>query len=398
MNSFFAAVEQAANPFLKGKPVVVGGGIKKGSVVAAASYEAKKYGIKSGMSTWEAKKLCPNLTIVIGDMTKYIYTSKELSSHLTKYSDLMEIFSIDEMFLDITGTKEKFGGEIAVTKSIKQWIREKFHLTCNIGIGPNKLMAKLAGELKKPDALIVLRKEDIPSKLEDVPVSKLCGVGRKLEIYLAEMGIKTVGQLNRYPRERLVKRFGMAYGEHLWYMGQGKDDSPVAPYHCIDAAKSMGHSYTLPTFTTNVNEIKSYLLRLSEQTGRRLRKYGYKGNIVHLHLGFGSFEFWSKQKNVKEQINDGYDIFKHAERLFDQNLPYFNKAFRFVGVSLSGLTHNLDQISIFEENEKKKAVLKALDEINNKFGEFSIERAAIMKTVLQKKTGMVSSRSYRLGK
>ena len=406
MNSFFASVEQAANPFLRGKPIVVGGGIEKHSVVAAASYEAKACGITNAMPTWEAKKLCPHLIVVIGDMTKYIHTSKEITKMLVRYTDLVEVFSIDEAFLDVTGTQTRFGGAIAIAKEIKRWIREKFHLTCNIGIGPNKLMAKLAGELKKPDALIILRPEDIPGKIEKVKVSELCGVGQKLEIYLAAMGVKTIGDLNRYPREKLVKRFGFVSGEHLWHMGQGLDDSPVLPYYHETEAKSMGHSYTLPKFTNDRDEVNGYLLRLSEQVGRRLRRDNYRGNIVHVSLGFGNFNFWGKQKKIEDYIDDGYEIYKVAENLLDQrpmtndhssrSTHQPNTGIRFVGVSVSGLIHNLDQVSLLEQKENNKKVLKAVDAINDRFGEFTVERASIMRTVLHGKTGMVSPRTYGL--
>ncbi len=416
MNAFFASVEQAANPALRGKPIAVGGGIKKTSVVAAASYEAKARGIKNAMSTWEAKKICPELIIVVGDMPKYISTSKAIMKHLTTYSDLVEIFSIDEAWIDVTDTKERWEtrdarcGEIVIAQNIKKWIREKFNLTCNIGIGPNKLMAKLAGELKKPDALIILRPEDIPEKIKDVPVAKLCGIGRKLESHLAELGVHTIGQLNRYPRDRLVMRFGVVCGEHLWHMGQGKDDSPVLPHWHESDAKSMGHSYTLPKFTRDMNEIKGYLLRLSEQVGRRLRRDNYQGNIVHLTIGIacpdrtcpdrsvgsvgGEFNFWGRQKKLPEYIDDGYDIFKEAETILDRELGKMDGA-RFVGVTLSGLRHNLDQISIFESKENRKKVMRAIDDINDRFGEFTVERAGIMNTVLNSKTGMVASGLYK---
>ena len=196
MNAFFASVEQAVNPFLRGKPVVVGGGIKKTSVVAAASYEAKAKGVKNGMSTWDAKKLCPDLVIIEGDMAKYISTSKAVMKHLSTYTDLVEVFSIDEAWMDVTDIKARYGDEVEITKAIKGWIRKNLNLTCNIGISYNKLMAKFAGELKKPDAIIILRPEDIPSKVKDVPVKELCGVGRKLEEYLAELGVHTFGELN----------------------------------------------------------------------------------------------------------------------------------------------------------------------------------------------------------
>ncbi|MBU0672194.1 MAG: DNA polymerase IV, partial [Candidatus Margulisbacteria bacterium] len=326
MNSFFASVEQAANPSLRGKPIAVGGGIKKGSVVAACSYEAKAFGVKNAMSTWEARKLCPELIVVIGDMTKYVYTSKIITRMLVKYTDLVEVFSIDEAFVDITNTQDRFGGAKAVALDMKQRIRQRFGLTCSIGIGPNKLMAKLAGELKKPDGLVILQREDIPKKIEHVPVEKLCGVGRKMEQYLAELGVKTIGQLNKYPREKLVKRFGMAYGEQLWQMGQGQGSSSVLPYYHETEAKSMGHSYTLPKFTNDMTEVKGYLLRLSEQVGRRLRRDNFRGNVIHAYLAFGNdCKHWGRQRKIADYLDDGYQIFKIAEGIINDFLEPANK-------------------------------------------------------------------------
>jgi DNA polymerase-4 len=396
MNAFFASVEQAANPALRGKPIAVGGGIKKGSVVAACSYEAKAFGIKNGMSTWEARKICPNLIVVIGDMSKYIYTSKVMTRMLVDYTDLVEVFSIDEAFMDITATMDRFGGPASLAKDIKKRIKKRFGLTCSIGIGPNKLMAKLAGELQKPDGLVILRKEDIPGKIEKVAVKELCGVGMKIEQYLAEMRVKTIGQLNRYPREKLVKRFGTAYGEQLWQMGQGNGSATVLPYYHENEVKSMGHSYTLPKFTQDMDEVKGYLLRLAEQVGRRLRRYNYRGNVIHASLGFGDFNYWGKQKKIQDYVDDGYKIHLVAEKLIADG-PVTHDArlqTRFVGVSVSNLIHNLDQVCLFEADEKKKAMLKAMDEVNDRFGEFTVERAGIMSTVLQGKVGMVSQRMY----
>ena len=387
MNAFFAAVEQAANPSLRGKPIAVGGGIKKGSVVAAASYEAKALGVKTAMPTWEARKICPNLIVIIGDMTKYIYTSKVITNMMIDYTDLVEVFSIDEAFMDLSHCDA-----VNVAKELKRRIWNRFKLTCSIGIGPNKLMAKLAGELQKPDGLVVLKPEDIPSKIKNVPVKELCGVGRKMEVYLAELGVKTFLDLNQYPREKLIKRFGQAYGEQLWQMGQGQGSEHVRPYYHETEAKSMGHSYTLPKFTHDMDKVKGYLLRLCEQVGRRLRRDNYKARVIHASLGFGNYKFWGKQKKTEDYLDDGYKIFQIAEKLIGN----FTEPIRFVGISASNLVHNLDQICLFEQEEKQKDLLKAVDQVNNRFGEFTIERAAIMTTTLQGKTGMVAPKLYDL--
>lgn len=413
MNAYFASVEQANNPFLRGKPIAVGGGVGgKRTIVATASYEAKARGVKTAMPAWEALKICPDLIIVPGDMTKYIYTSAEIIKILKQYTDLIEVFSIDEAFLDITATKDRFGGEISLAKQIKQAIRERFRLTCSIGIAPNKFLAKLAGELKKPDGLTIIKPEDIPGKIDKVPVATLCGVGRKLEKYLSALGIFTFGHLHRYPRQKLVKRFGPATGEHLWQMGQGEDHSVILPYPQEDMAKSMGHSYTLPKRTSDVDEVKGYLMRLCEQVGRRLRKEHYKGNIIHLVIGFDRFDFWGKQKKIDDYINDGYEIFKVAEKLISLGAPrlkasapknqgdqdiqlQFPEPIRFISITLSGLSQNLDQLSLLPNQESAKLVLKAVDAINDRFGEFTVERAAIMRTAIHNKTGLAPPSSYK---
>jgi DNA polymerase-4 len=351
--------------------------------------------VKNAMPAWEALRICPDLVIVAGDMNKYIYTSAQIMAQLRTYTPQVEVFSIDEAFLDVTGTAERFGGAVAIAKKVKQWIRETFRLTCSIGIGPNKLLAKLAGELKKPDGLNELWPPDIPGKIENIKVSELCGVGRKLEEYLGRMGIKTFGDLHRTPRDKLVKRFGAVWGDHLWQMGQGKDNSPVLPSCYEEAAKSMGHSYTLPGFTTNMDEVKGFLLRLAEQVGRRLRKEHCKGNVVHVSLGFGNYQFWGKQRKVEDYLDDGYEIYRVGEKLMEPRRSVAGSMVRFVGVTVSGLIHNLEQVSLLPQKEEKKKVLRAVDAINDRYGEFTVERAAIMATVIEHKSGYVPSRSFR---
>ena len=345
------------------------------------------------MPAWEAKKICPDLIIVGGDMNKYIYTSSEIMKILREYTPLVQVFSIDEAFMDVSETKQRFGGEINIAKNIKRRIRERFKITCSIGIGANKLIAKLAGELKKPDGLTTLWPQDIPEKIKGLRVSELCGIGRRMEKHLNDMGIKTFLDLHKASRTALVKRFGAAYGEQLYHMGQGIDNSEVTPGNVEESAKSMGHSYTMPKFTTDVEEVKRYLLRLSEQVGRRLRRDNYKGNIVHLSLGFGNFKFWGKQKKLEDHVDDGYELYKAAEKLLSTS-P-IKEPCRFVGISVSGLIHKIEQISLFKEKERDKKLLATMDAINNRYGDFKIERLAILETVLQKKTGMAAPREYK---
>ncbi len=385
MNAYFASVEQASNPLLRGRPVAVGGGISKRTVIATASYEARARGVKTAMSTWEALRICPELIVVEGDMEKYIYTSKKIFEIMGKYTDLVEVFSIDEAFMDITDTAKLFGGDIALSKMIKQDIRHSFGLSCSIGIGPNKLVAKVASDLKKPDGLVKVTEPEVAAVFEFLPVEDLCGVGRKFKKYLNQMGVYTCGDLARFPVENLIKRFGLVAGVRLSNMGKGLDDSPVNPDKNHEDAKSIGHSYTMPKDTSDIKTVRTYLLNLSERVGRRARKGNYLGSVVSLFIRYGDFSGYGKQKNLKENVNDGFVIFKHAAAMIDMQKPV-----RLVGVYLSRLTRDSGQMSIIETFENKKTALKAVDEINDRWGEAIITRASILDNEMFNKTGMTS--------
>ena len=383
MNSYFASVEQAADPALRGKPIAVGGGIGKRTVIATSSYEARALGVKTGMPTWEALKLCPKLIIVAGDMEKYIYTSREIFAILREYTDLVEAFSIDEAFMDLTDTKERFGGEINAAQEIKDRIRSRFKITCSVGIGPNKLIAKMASELKKPDGLTSVTQEEIPYVLEFLPVEELCGIGRKLKKRLARLGIRTCGELSRHPVDKLIHHFGLVAGVHLSNMGKGINEDPVDPSNNYRDVKSISHSYTLPRDETDPAVIKSYMLRLSEQVGRRARKDRYKGRVVTAFVRYKDFSGFGRQKNIGEYIDDGMDIYHNAMKLIDIDIA----PVRLLGVALSDLVRNADQITFIEPLESRKRSVYAMDEINSKYGEFTITRGSIIYNRLINKTG-----------
>jgi DNA polymerase-4 len=267
-----------------------------------------------------------------------------------------------------------------------------------------------------------LTAESFLARVKDLPVDEMCGIGRKMKKHLAALrvaggnGIHTIGELHNCPREVLIKRFGPAYGEQLWLMGQGRDSSygngvPVDPNRNFEIAKSVGHSFTMPKFTTDLDLVKGYLLKLSEQVGRRMRKEKYKGRVVHLALGFGNFKFWAKQKKLEDYIDDGADIYREAEKLLqiavDLRLgePRYDrrgiddgtvKGFRFVGVNVSDLLCQMDPISLLPEREQNKQVLKAVDAINDRFGEGTVQRLATLRAKMGEKVGMTSREKYIL--
>lgn len=378
MNSYFASVEQQANPHLRGIPVGVGGPNDGRSVVAAASIEAKKYGVKSGMTIYQARKYCPDIIFVQGDYHKYAQVTDRILRIFRRYTPLLEVFSIDEAFLDVTDTLSTYDGAIWGTGQIKKSIRREVGewLSCSVGIAPNKLMAKLASGLKKPDGCVLVKEEDIPGLLERISLDDLCGIGPRMKRNLAAIGIDTVGKLGRCPQEVLVKRFGKV-GLVLHQMGLGQDDRPVEPFYEIEDPKSMGHSHTLPRDTSDRDIIMGALLRLSEQVGRRMRAEHFLGRTVWAAIRHSDFTNKGRQKTLKRWIDDGYEIYKVAREIVE-SFHYYGPV-RLVAVSVSGLIQGVYQTSFLPEELKKERLTKTADEINNKFGEFTIGRASLMK-------------------
>jgi len=392
MDAFFASVEQQTYPFLRGKPIGVCGDPDGRTVVAAASYEAKRRGVKTAMTLPEARRLCPDIILVSGDPAKYVDTSVRILAIYARFTDLVEVFSIDEAFLDVTASCHLFGGAEAVAQSIKREIRTRFGLTCSVGIAPNKLLAKLASDMEKPDGLTIIKPESVPELMEKTPVEELCGIGCKTKAKLNALGIWTCAELGRYPQAQLVRLFGVI-GHHLYKMGLGEDESPVQPYFHEPEAKSMGHSLTLDKDTKDMAVIKRHLLHLSEQVGRRLRKDSYAGRTVSLVLRYEDFSTVVRQHSLKEHLNDGCRIFEVALRLFDE-LYQPPRFVRLLGVSVSGLVRNVTQATLFSE-ERSDSLFSAADSVNDRYGEFSLARARVMAPVSGPR---VISPSWRPGK
>jgi len=383
MNAFFASIEQVCNPGLRGKPVLVGGSSSKRSVVAAASYEARPYGVRSGMSVSEALRLCPGAILVEGDPRKYVDTAHRVFQICRDYTDMMEIYSIDECFLDVTETQERFGGPLEIGRAIKRRLREDLGLTCSIGIAPNKMLAKLAAEMQKPDGLVEIKREEVKTILENLPVNELHGIGERLRILLAKMGITTAGELGRASVRELKMRFGVI-GEVLHEMGNGTYFSPIIPYHSQPDAKSMGHSYTLEKNTRDPDLIHRHLLRLSEMVGRRLREAGFAGRTVTLTLRYANMHTFTRQRSLQEHLDDGYAIYQAALPILHRQLQKDRHAVRLVGVSVSNLVR-AHQLNLFAD-KRWRDILSVMDAINDRYGEFTIRRASLLDLSIRDKT------------
>lgn len=391
MNAFFASVEQAANPELKGKPIAVIGSHGR-TVITTASYEARKYGVKTGMAIWEGKRQCKDLILVVGDNRKYTYTSSRIMKMMLDYTPLVEPFSIDEAWLDVTHSlKNIFGTPERIAYLMKARIKESFDITCSIGIAPNKLLAKLASDMQKPDGLTIIKPEEVSRVMETLPIKELCGIGNKMQRHLNLMSIYTCGELGRCDEARLTRKFGII-GKRLKEMGQGIDNSPVTPAQVDDEVKSVGHSMTLRRDVERREDILKYLLQLSEMVGRRARRYEVSGKTVTLYVRFADFySSVGKQDTLKSYINQSEEIYRAAIGILDTlEMP---QPVRQMGVRLSNLQYHTQQLSLFPEVQKRSDMVRAMDIVNDKFGDFTVTFGSLLST--EEKGSHVISPAWR---
>jgi DNA polymerase-4 len=386
MNAFFASVEQSANPALKGRPIVVVGSQQR-TVILTASYEARAFGIKTGMMLHEARRLCRDLIMVPADNRKYTHTSSRIMRMMHDYTPMVEVFSIDEAWLDITASLALFGGAANIAYRLKSRIRHAFDITCSIGIAPNKLLAKLASEMRKPDGLTTIGPEDVSRTLEQMPVKELCGIGRTTERQLLLMNIRTCGELGRCDEARLTRRFGIV-GTRLKQMGLGIDDSPVIPADEADEVKSVGHSMTLKRDITSRTEILRHLLQLSEMVGRRARRYGVAGRTVHLTIRYADFSTFGRQATLPRHVNRSEDIYNGAVAILDS--LEISQPVRLLGVRITGLCYQREQLPLFEDERRKAFMINAMDAVNDRFGDFTVTYGSLLGNNEEKGSHVIS--------
>ena len=376
MDCFFAAVEQRDNPNLRGKPVVICGSPDRRSVVSTASYEARKFGISSGSSAFSARLKCPDAAFVEGNPDKYVHASSRLMRILKDYTSEVEIASVDEAFMDITGCELVCGPPESIAWSIKDRVKNELGLTCSIGVAPNKLVAKMASGLHKPDGLTVVLPGEEQSFLSKLPVGKLYGVGEKTQQVLHRLGVGTVFDLTLVPQDVLVRYFGVG-GECIYYASRGIDDSPVIPYYKSHNAKSMGHEHTFDRDVNNPRAVLGTLLWLSEKLGRRLRQGNYFANNVTVKLRFADFKTITRCSMLRTPTNLERVIFPCAKELLLASWQD-RKMLRLLGVCAGGLVRSQSvQQELFgvESSRRYKKMVEAVDKIRDRFGERAIRYA-----------------------
>ena len=378
MNSYYASMEQQAYPNLRGKPIgVAGKGSGERTVIVGASIEAKRLGVKGASSTWEAKRICPELIIVPANYARYSYTSKKIFDLFERFSPTVEVFSIDEAFIELPN-KATWADGIAIAKQIKKLIRTQIGdwLTCSIGISYGRTLAKLGSELQKPNGLVVITPENFQSVTAKIAVQELCGVGFRIGPRLNQMGITTIGDLGLVPKAQLIQVFGDATGSWLYAIGNGVDDSKIRSFRELPQEKSIGHTYTVPRDLSSTNDAKKVLFLLSERVGRRLRRKNLVGQTVSVYLRFNDHTGWGEQTSQKEYVFDGLQIYRLAEKIL--NTLDHHQPIRLVGVTVSSLAQaKQTSAPLFEQQLSYERAVRSIDKINERYGEFTIHRGII---------------------
>ncbi len=380
MDAFFASVEQMDDPSLRNKCVVVGGKSQRG-VVAAASYEARKYGIHSAMPIFQARQRCRNLVIVPPRRKRYSELSRKIMTILREFSPLVEPISIDEAFVDITGCQRLHGACDNTAAAIKEKILREVGLTCSIGVAPNKFLAKIASDLDKPNGLTVISEEQMPGFIDTLAIEKVPGVGRQARKILYSLGISTLGQVRACPPSVLIKKLGK-FGHRLMALSRGEDDSPVTPY---SEAKSISTETTLSHNTLDRELLSSYLLSQSQSVARQLRHKHVKSRTITLKIKTADFKLFSRSRTVSRPIQS-------AERIYQVALALFNEfsltqAVRLIGVGAGALqpASTPVQASLFPDggqvrDQKWEKVDRAMDAVAERFGTQAVVRGRLKST------------------
>ena len=377
MDAFYASVEELDRPELVGQPVIVGGTPEGRGVVAAANYVVRKFGVHSAMPTSRALRLCPQAIVLPPRMDYYAEVSQQIRGIFDRYTPLVEPLSLDEAFLDVTGSTGLFGPAPEIGGRIKDEIKQELRLVASVGVAPNKFLAKIASDLNKPDGFLVVEPGRVQEFLDPLPVGRLWGVGRVADGVLQRLGIRTIGQLRAQPVELLHQRFGKS-GDHLWELARGVDDRPVVPDR---EARSISHETTFATDVDDMEVLRTWLLELTEQVGRRLRRHQLRGRTVQLKIRFADFSTITRAQTLPQATNVTVELWRAADELLTQRLPNRRLEIRLLGMGVSGLdASGQQQRTLFDEpaHEKQTQLDAIADQIRQQYGETGLTRAAAM--------------------
>ena len=380
MDAFFASVEQLCNPSYRNKPIIVGALPGNRGVVSTASYEARKYGVRSAMPVSTAFKICPEGIFVPVNMPLYKKYSAEVFKIFEEFTPVTEVASIDEAYLDMTGCPALSDGWETAGLMIKKSIKDSLGLTASVGMAVNKFVAKIASDSQKPDGLVIIKEGEELNFLKPMPVGKLFGVGKKTQERLRLTGINTVGQLQEMDISVLRDLFSN-FGEYLFFASRGIDDSSVKQKEQV---KSVGHEITFEEDTQDKEVVLSNLAELSQKTGTRLRKKRLSGRCITLKLRFADFNTITRRITLNEFTNHDHTIYETAKKIF-QTVNCLGKI-RLIGVTVSDLSEGNAQGSLFDEKAAKNEQLyESIDRIKDRYGKNVIKLGTVLKKNAKKK-------------
>ncbi|MFD1360629.1 DNA polymerase IV [Lentibacillus salinarum] len=370
MNSFYASVEVAYNPKLKGKPLAIAGNPEeRKGIVVTSSYEARAKGVKTTMQLWQAKKLCPKLIVLRPNFDRYRTASKEMFQMLAEITPYVQPVSIDEGYMDITGT-EQYGSPIEIAQNLQQKISDELDLPCSIGIAPNKFLAKMASDMQKPMGITILRKRDISEKLWPLPIEEMYGVGEKTAKKLRRISINVIGDLANGDAYQLKQIFGIN-GERLQNRANGIDVRPVDP-DAVHEFKSIGSSQTLAEDTTDDAEIRMLMHQLAENVERRMKRKQAVGQSVQIMIRYHDRKTITRSKKLPHFIENKADILNFANELFQKHWNL--EPIRLLGITVQDVDEKRNiakQLDLFtyEKEAGKEKLYEAIDELSQKYGE-----------------------------
>jgi DNA polymerase-4 len=377
MDAFYASVEVIKDPSLKGKPVIVGGQAGRG-VVTAASYEAREFGVHSAMPMVRARRLCPNAVFVSNDFASYSDYSRRIRAIFESFTPLVEPLSLDEAFLDVSGSVRLFGPPQEIARSLKLQIAE-LGLPCTVGVAPNKFLAKLASTRGKPNGLLVIPEDRVLEFLHPLPIDALWGVGPQTSQALRRLGLSTVGQVAKLPRRTLERALGESLGSHLHHLAMGRDDRGVVPH---EPAKSVGSEETFAHDLDDSSVILRELLRLSDRTAERLRAAGLCGRTIGIKVRYSNFQTLTRAKTLSTEIDTAPEIYEVSKALFER-LDRANQRIRLLGVTVSGLIPGPPkrQLALLTDEPRElkwDSASKAVDDIRHRFGREAVRPATLL--------------------
>ena len=375
MDAFYASVEERERPSLVGQPVVVGGTAEGRGVVAAANYEARKYGVHSAMPSAVARRLCPQAVVIPPRIGFYSEISREIREIFDRYTPLIEPLSLDEAFLDVTASEALFGPAPEIALSIKKDIVTELELVASVGVAASKFIAKLASDLDKPDGLVVVEPGQEQTFLDPLPVGCVWGIGRASGEVFRGLGIHTIGELREYPLEALQGRFGR-HGEQLWRLARGIDERAVVPDH---EAKSISHETTFERDIDDDSILRSWMLELTEQVGRRLRRHQLRARTVQIKVRFDDFHTITRARSLKQPTDLTNELWALASGLLRTSRSRDRRAVRLLGMGANGLDDSrVMQEDLFDVDARKKQgrIDSVVDSVTERFGKSAMRRGS----------------------